>query len=294
MAGTKTPFPPPNVPPIGPDGQFSRVWLDFLLALFRRTGGSDGADVAALKTLIDQLTVEQKEQAVEIDEINAQAAALVAVPLIVNLSRRLDSMEERQLAPTHGIQDQPDLHALATATTAGFMSASDKTRVNALPTPASLNSIADAIASNTAADVVIISETLAAGSAKVGMQRCAQVYGRVSNGTTAGTLQFWIRINGVKVFTQAFTTTATAATGKGFFVAFDWAFRTIGATGTLQVAGRIDTNSTATPTSTPDALQTPATVDTTVALLVEIGFNWTAANASNIAVTKIASITGVV
>lgn len=146
MAGANTPFPPASVPPIGPDGQFSRVWLDLFVALFRRTGGSDGADLSAILTLLNQLTDGQKEQGSEIDELNAQAAALVALPLIANLTRRLDSMEARHTLPvllrgketvqetvwTHGIQDQGDLHALASATSAGFMSAADKAKLDSV------------------------------------------------------------------------------------------------------------------------------------------------------------------
>lgn len=55
MADTKTPFPPNNVLPLGPDGRFSRVWLDFFVAVFRRTGAETGFDPSGLQAAITAL-----------------------------------------------------------------------------------------------------------------------------------------------------------------------------------------------------------------------------------------------
>lgn len=39
-----SPFPPPNLPFDGPDGMPNRIWVEFLMRMFKRTGGSTGGD----------------------------------------------------------------------------------------------------------------------------------------------------------------------------------------------------------------------------------------------------------
>ncbi|MBC8642132.1 hypothetical protein IAG25_35595 [Caballeronia sp. EK] len=153
MAGSPTPFPPYEVPFLGPDGRVNRVWWDFLLTIFNRTGANAGGDLSALKTLLDDVAALLKKQGLRIDELDMQAAALVAIPLLGALARRVAELEAMQvvacalrvvlpaldLVPTHGIQDASDLHAIATATAAGFLSAADKAKLDTLSTPADPN-----------------------------------------------------------------------------------------------------------------------------------------------------------
>lgn len=51
----RSPFPQ-DVTPFDPaTGRFNQVWLEFFLRMFKRTGGTTGADVSALLTLLQQL-----------------------------------------------------------------------------------------------------------------------------------------------------------------------------------------------------------------------------------------------
>lgn len=76
----KAPFPT-QVPFIDGNGRISRVWLDVLLILFKRTGGSDGADLAAIQVLLQQLQSLLDEQTVLLADYEKQINAQVPVLL---------------------------------------------------------------------------------------------------------------------------------------------------------------------------------------------------------------------
>jgi len=288
MATNKIPFPVSK--PLTPSGSdFTESWRQFFLALRDIASTSENFDPSELTVRINELFLESQAQVAipvykpSVDELVAQVLASMRVP----------PADVPSDVFTHGIQDAGDLHALASSSTNGFMSASDKAKLDGIGVVPAQALVADVTAANSAADFTVLTETLPANTSRAGMQRRFSMYGLVSNGTTAGTLQLWVKVGTTKVFTHAFTTPTTAATNKGVFVAFEWCFRTIGASGTLQVSGTLFTNDTPAVTLTPDSLVTPATIDTTAAQTFTFGFNWVAANASNSVTAKSASLVGV-
>lgn len=93
----KAPFPT-QVPFIDTNGRIARVWLDVLLILYKRTGGSDGADLTAIETVLQQLQIVLEEQTLLLadyeKQINAQVPALLRprsdAPAPVCVCRRKD------------------------------------------------------------------------------------------------------------------------------------------------------------------------------------------------------------
>ncbi|CAG9255994.1 hypothetical protein [Paraburkholderia caribensis] len=86
MAATlRTPFPPPDLPLVDGTGRVNRVWLEFLVNQFRRTGAVDGFDLSALQSLVDKHTQELALDASEIADLqmlvesNPFAAAVAAI-----------------------------------------------------------------------------------------------------------------------------------------------------------------------------------------------------------------------
>jgi hypothetical protein len=116
-------------------GMIDPVWWQFFIKLFDRTGsenGSDGGeiiiDIDFIKKRVDQLyglsvgqaiqpPFKQKEYPETLVAIPSRAAAPIAPPFDV---------------PTHGLQYDPALHAVATPTENGFMSATDKAKLDAI------------------------------------------------------------------------------------------------------------------------------------------------------------------
>ncbi|MDR5802134.1 hypothetical protein [Caballeronia sp. LZ001] len=290
---TKTPIPLAQIAFLTPSGRVSDPWRQYLLALGDADGNAGTGDFGPILIALAELR-QQDAATVSVPSLPAGRLDEIVASVIANAQRSEQRDSSADLAMTHGIQDQSDLHATATQTDAGFMSAADKAKldgVNAIPAQ---SLTADVTASNTASDVTVLTETLPANAARAGMQRRFSMYCLVSNGTTAGTLQIWVKLGTTKVFTHAFTSPTTAATNKGLFVAFEWCFRTIGASGSLQVSGTLFTNDTPAVTLTPDSLVTPASINTTISQTFTFGFNWLAANASNSVTAKSASLVGVV
>jgi hypothetical protein len=126
-----TNFPDVGAPMVDPKtGRLSMVWFQLILALFNRTGGTSG----------------ETSGTAEIDELFQQFQSLVSPNYAPELARRIADVESalsalatairapdpESFAPTHGIQDAPDLHALATQTANGFMSGTDKAKLDAM------------------------------------------------------------------------------------------------------------------------------------------------------------------
>jgi hypothetical protein len=108
---------PVNFPDIGApftdaNGRLSTVWMQFLLQMFTRSGGTNApADITALTALVQTL--------------EGWIASQVPVYLP-------PAIEPESLAPTHGLQDAGDLHALVTQAVNGFMSAADKAKLDGI------------------------------------------------------------------------------------------------------------------------------------------------------------------
>jgi hypothetical protein len=130
---TPTNFPDVGVPMVDPKtGRLSMVWFQLLIALFNRTGGTSGESSVDLSS--------------ELAEAFQQIQSLVAPNYAPELARRIADAEAalsalavslREPEPdsfvsTHGIQDAPDLHALATQTASGFLSATDKAKLDGI------------------------------------------------------------------------------------------------------------------------------------------------------------------
>ena len=140
----------------------------------------------------------------------------------------------------------------------------------------------DALAGNSAADVAIVSLPVN-GILKAGMTLSGRIVGVTSNGTTPGTLNLWLSVNGVKLFTHAFTTPDVIGANKGFAADFTLILRAPGAA----VAGGVLSLAYNAPTVLPSASLTPFAMPT-VAATFALGMNWTAANVANIATAKVA------
>ncbi|MEX3972256.1 hypothetical protein [Paraburkholderia caribensis] len=110
----KTPIPLQQVTFLTPSGRVSDPWRQFLLSLADTDGSGGGGDVSALLVLIAELR---------------QTGASQAIAAPQSAHTESDPMA---LAPSHGTQDDQDLHALATPSTNGFMSASDKAKLDAI------------------------------------------------------------------------------------------------------------------------------------------------------------------
>lgn len=144
--------------------------------------------------------------------------------------------------------------------------------------------LADAVASNSAADVAIVALPVN-GTLKAGMTLSGRIVGVTSNGTTPGTLNLWLSVDGVKVLTHAFTTPDVSGTNKGFAADFTLTVRAPGSA----VAGGVLHLAYNAPTVLPSATLTPFAMPD-IAATFALGMNWTAADASNTATAKIATL----
>jgi hypothetical protein len=143
--------------------------------------------------------------------------------------------------------------------------------------------LADALCAS-AADVPLVSLTIPKPLA-AGAMVSARIVGVTSNGNTPGTLNLWLMVGGVKVLTHAFTTPDIVGAGKGFAADFALTVRSIGnaaAGGVLSLAYNA-------PTVLPASAS--FTIPTGANTVLSLGMNWTAANAANIAMARIAYLT---
>lgn len=124
-------FPDVGVPMVDPKtGRLSMVWFQLLLAVFNRQGGVSGNTGSDSAAMFAEL-FERIESQVPIDRGPSLRIADVeaALAALVNSAK---STEPESFAPTHGIQDAPDLHAPATQTANGFLSSTDKAKLDGI------------------------------------------------------------------------------------------------------------------------------------------------------------------
>lgn len=138
------------------------------------------------------------------------------------------------------------------------------------------------VVSASSADAPIVSldvnRTLKAGATISG-----RVIGVTNNGIVAGTLNLWLSVAGVKVFSHAFTTPDIPGVNKGFAADF---VLTVRAAGSAMAGGVLSLAYNA-PTVLPAVSLAEFSVPTAGAEFV-LGMNWTATNAANIATAKVA------
>jgi hypothetical protein len=122
-------FPDVGVPLTDPKtGRMAMVWFQLLIALFNRTGGTSGQSGS------DQMLSELAQQFASMVPVDSGVSLRIAdvEAALAALAGATTRPEPESFVPTHGIQDAPDLHALATQTANGFMSSTDKAKLDAM------------------------------------------------------------------------------------------------------------------------------------------------------------------
>lgn len=280
-------------PIIGKDGRVTAVWWRFFLALFNRTGGSSGvlpippdpdveiidADTEGYIGGPDFFNISRLEN----EETNAITSSYIPVVPI------LPDIDDTFLNP-HGIYEDSTLHAIATPSSNGFMSSTDKSKLDGITDNYSI--VTDVVATNSTADVDILTFIVLANGYIAGDFQSLQLDAFIDNGAVANQLDVWIKIGVTKVFTQSLSTPSIIGTGNGLSLVSNWTVRSLGATGEIQFAGSLISNvdSPAIALSTP--APTATAVDTTANLAFTIGMNWTSAAVDEIATVKTATVRG--
>lgn len=321
MSDVTVDLPIYNTPIIDARGNISEVWWRFFATLLERTGGTTGDDTTIIKQRLDLLI----RRVIALDALDAASVAIPDIPLDATPGPVSRIMQALSFAPEpvarsiaqifpisepvarppqvlqdprvfeftrpHGQQYDPGLHALVTQTVDGFMSAVDKLKLDnlAVPIVSPAEIIADVVTQNTTADGAVVALTFPAASLLAAASFNLRLYGLISSGALAGTLSVWIKIGATKVLTQTFTLPALGQTNTGLFYTASATVRTTGAGGTIQLSSLMTSNGNAL-NGGPVVGTAPAAINTTIANTITLGWNWSVANAANIATAKNASI----
>lgn len=102
-------------------GQISRAWWIWLQQLMTRIGGSGGQDISAITILLNQARA-------NIGALEMQSAEVPSAVAVGELRTLIDEMQAALSGVNypHGHWEDPDMHAVASTSQAGFMSATDK------------------------------------------------------------------------------------------------------------------------------------------------------------------------
>ena len=158
---TKAIIPIPDAPMVV-GNRVTEVWFRFFLQLFNRTGGNPGGDLTkVIRDINDLQALLEGQTPADLSSEDIPPADVMASAAIALVMGRLDELQAQiqqvagisavpdQLpteaatccaatdAPpadvfTHGTHADETLHAVATPTSAGFMSAADKTKLDSL------------------------------------------------------------------------------------------------------------------------------------------------------------------
>ena len=158
---TKSIIPIPDAPLVA-GNRVTEVWFRFFLQLFNRTGGTPGGDLTKvirdindLQALLDSQTpAELAAEDIPPADVMASAAIALVMGRLDELQAQIQQVAGTSAAPdqlppeaatcctatdappvdvfTHGTHADETLHAVATPTSAGFMSAADKTKLDSL------------------------------------------------------------------------------------------------------------------------------------------------------------------
>lgn len=127
----KTPIPLQQIAFLTPSGRVSDPWRQYLLALGDANGNAGNTDFGPILIALAEL---RQQDAATVAVAQTPRDDDVIPQLLVPVQRLLAACDEAPV-PTHGVQDDETLHALATSMFAGFMSAADKAKLDALASP---------------------------------------------------------------------------------------------------------------------------------------------------------------
>lgn len=127
----KTPIPLQQIAFLTPSGRVSDPWRQYLLALGDADGNAGGGDFGPILIALAEL---RQQDAATVSVAQASRDDDVIPQLLMPVQRLLAACDEVPV-PTHGVQDDETLHAVATSTSAGFMSSADKGKLDALAAP---------------------------------------------------------------------------------------------------------------------------------------------------------------
>ena len=149
-------------------------------------------------------------------------------------------------------------------------------------------SVVSAGASSTADQNILTHATSAGQVAQGDILRCV-IWGTITKPISPGTnVTFWVKIGATKVASVVYQPT-TSQTARPFKIEFDIIIRTIGTSGTLYAMGKGNIQQTA---GYLGIVGTGAafTLDTTAAIGLTLGFNFSNSNASNNVAAQMARI----
>ena len=145
---------------------------------------------------------------------------------------------------------------------------------------------------STTADQNINTLTIPAGQLRAGDAFHTTLRGLWTKPISIGTaINFWIKVNDTKITTITYQPAAAGETALPFKVEADLVCRTIGGTGTIFANGNafLSTNTT-TGFARVQGSSNNQTVDTTAAVTITVGYNFSNSNASNNITANIANI----
>lgn len=144
---------------------------------------------------------------------------------------------------------------------------------------------------STTADQNITTLTIPAGQFRVGDALQVTLRGLWTKPNSGGTtINFWVKVNGTKITTITYQPAGTA-TALPFKVEADLVCRTIGGTGIITANGDafLSTNAT-TGFARVQGNSNNQTIDTTAAVTITVGYNFSNSNTSNNITANIANI----
>lgn len=135
--------PDVTAPIVMPDGTINPVWFHFFIVLLSRTGGDEGSDPTFIKLV-----------AAKLDDLYGLSNSLSPNPITPGyIESKIFALMNAQVPQakqkpepalevfSHGKQVDELLHALATGSFAGFMSASDKSKLDTIAGGSSIASV---------------------------------------------------------------------------------------------------------------------------------------------------------
>lgn len=271
-----TQVPEAGTPIFNERGYIDPVWHNFFNTLMRRTGGTLGVDADSDSASMNATAFGDSSASRPGDEL-----------LQAQLVQSRDSVDGMHQAPNHGQHNDPILHDVATPTANGFMAATDKSKLDSVVIPIALpvSLTADVVTQNTTADGPVLAFTLPISTITVGTTIAVRLLGLITAAASAGTLSVWIKSGVTKVMTQTFTLPGLGQVNTGLFYTASITARTVGASGTMQIASLMTSNGNAL-NGGPAVGSVSAALNTTIANTFTVGWSWSAANAGNVATAK--------